>query len=598
LAIEAPWPLSVRYDAKAIALNVDAKGLRRQRIKKVEFFVGEWGVIEVAAPQATHWQPGKLIHALKRSTETSDLPAELEGLLVITETLDEGDVRQGFKVRLPLDDKAKAGADGDAPSTLLAAVGVPPGTPGAPNAGPGMPNAGLGASGPAGGGIGFLAAIAFAFLGGMILNLMPCVLPILSLKILSLAGAREAAAGQDDGTAAVGSAARAVAADQRHHGYAYGAGALVSFAALAVLLIALREAGVALGWGFQFQSPAFVLLMIALFFALGLSLSGVFSIGGSLIGTGGSLAARPGHAGSFFTGMLASIAATPCTAPFMGVAVGYALTRPAYEVFAVLMALGIGFALPVVALSVSGLAARFIPRPGAWMETFKQVLAFPLYATVAWLVWVLSQQAGSDGVLAAGLVLVAVGFGAWLFGADGSSSNGDGAASWWRPVAAAGFVIVAFAAAWPFAQTRDSRALALDGPSGTPAQRASAQQVPADAVAFSRARIEALRREGRPVFVNLTAAWCISCKVNERLVLKSAAFKRGLDARNIAYVVGDWTNQDPEISKLLKAHARAGVPLYLLYPADPSKPAMVLPQLLTTGLVQSYLDKLPAGSRA
>lgn len=358
----------------------------------------------------------------------------------------------------------------------------------------------------------------------------------------------------------------------RSHALAYLGGVLLSFAVLAGLLLALRATGAIFGWGFQFQSPWFVLVMAALFFALGLSLSGVFSFGGALMGAGDSLTQRGGASGSFFTGVLASIAATPCTAPFMGAALGYAMTQPALEATTVVMLLGLGFAAPMTLLSLSGAFARLLPKPGPWMETLKQVLAFPLYASAVWLIWVLSLQTGADGVLAAGVVLVAVGFAAWLIGMTQARRG-------LRYAGSAIVVAAAFALAAPMITTANTAG-------GVAERSASAQDELGEP--FSLARLEELRGEGRPVFVNLTAAWCITCKVNEEVALKSDAFRERLARGNIAYLIGDWTNQDPEISQMLQKFGRAGVPLYLLYAGD-GAPPKVLPQILTEGMVLRHL---------
>ena len=223
---------------------------------------------------------------------------------------------------------------------------------------------------------------------------MPCVFPVLALKALAFAKKAEHGHWQQ--------------------GFAYFGGVFVSFGVIAAFLVAFRESSAALGWGFQFQSPAFVLVLAILFFVMGLSLSGVVSFGAGMMSIGDSLSRRPGNAGYFFTGMLAAIAATPCTAPFMGAAIGYAMTQPPYVLSAVMLGLGLGFAAPVVILSISPALQHILPKPGVWMVTLKQVLAFPLYATSAWLVWVLSIQAGSDGVMAAALAVVGIGFAAWL----------------------------------------------------------------------------------------------------------------------------------------------------------------------------------------
>jgi len=533
----APWPATFDQAADRIMLKVAAPELDQTRITRVAFFPDDWGVVEHAAPQEVSWSANGFELSLKPGELASNGHEKVDGLLVLTEQLGETPVQTGFTISA-----RPAGASQEI------------------SAGP---STGGGASrlidqGPSVTPISIWQAILFAFLGGVILNLMPCVLPILSLKALTLAS---------HGKGATGEAAKS--------GFAYLAGVLVSFAMLAIVLVGLRSAGLALGWGFQFQSPVFVLAMASLFLALGLSLSGVFDIGGSAVGVGDGLTRKAGATGSFFTGVLASIAATPCTAPFMGVAVGYALTRPPLDMVLVLQAMGLGFALPVLALSLSRTARRLLPKPGPWMETLKQILAFPLYATVAWLVWVLSLQTGSDGVFVAGITLTAVAFAAWLLG---SPAGG--------PALRTGLAIAIIAATLAFlspwltsARPPDTRAAGVgtDMAHGEP---------------FSEARVAELRSSGRPVFVNFTAAWCISCKVNEQVALRSEAFRKALANHNAAYLRGDWTNQDESITRVLRAYGRAGVPLYLLYPADPEKEAIVLPQLLTEAIVVRHFAEL------
>lgn len=502
-------------------LSVPAETLSIPANASVTFFADTWGTVKHAAAQTVTRTENGLRIALERGDENKSLD-RLTGLLIVEDPATG--LRKGHAVD----------------ATPVAA----------------LPSLGPVVAAPAG--LSLWHAMVFALLGGLILNLMPCVLPILSLKALSLAGL---------GRGERGKAAR--------HSAAYAAGVLASFAGLAALLVALKRTGDALGWGFQFQSPVFVLAMASLFLALGLSLSGVFRIGAGLAGTGDSLTRLGGSAGSFFTGALATVAATPCTAPFMGAAIGYALARSPVEIFAVLLALGAGFALPMVLLGLSGAATRLLPRPGPWMVTFQQILAFPLYATSAWLVWVLSIQTGSDGVLAAAVVLVAVAFASWIMGRMGN-----------RPVAAAGLALLIAAGTL----TVMSRQLK---PVAAPAATASAAE-DAGGEAFTRARFDALRADGKPVFLNLTAAWCITCKVNERVALSSARFREALDAKGVTYLVGDWTNQDPDITRILTRYDRAGVPLYLLYPARKNAPAEVLPQILTEAFMLERLDALPS----
>ena len=388
---------------------------------------------------------------------------------------------------------------------------------------------------------------------------MPCVFPVLSIKVLGLlrhAGERPSRL--------------------RLHGLAYTAGVLASFLGLAALLIALKDGGAAIGWGFQLQSPLVVAGLAYLLFAMGLSLSGVVHVGGGLAGLGDGLARRAGLSGSFFTGVLATLVATPCTAPFMGSAVGFALTQSAAVALAVFASLGLGLALPFLVLTLWPPALRALPRPGAWMETLKQVLAFPVYATVAWLVWVLAQQVDPRGLLAALIGLVLVGFAAWAWERGRGASPGRSRIA----QACAALAIVAVAA------------LALTLP---PARAVPAAQAVGDGIEpFTQARLDALVKANRPVFIDLTAAWCITCAVNEATSLNTAAVRAAMAERGVTYLKGDWTNQNPEITRLLESHGRSGVPLYLLYTGT-GEP-QVLPQILTEGTVLAALNAVPAAT--
>jgi len=535
--LQVEWPVSAhKAGAEELKLRVDAPSLDAAKIQRVEFFPTEWGLIDHAAPQSLRWYKSGFVLKLKPGELARATPApDLNGILVITERIaEEGVVRNGFRLVTRIQDSA---LDSD---TLGAEVAL--GTNAAPTTS----------------GITIWQAIIFAVLGGVILNVMPCVLPILSLKVMSLAQHSE------------GSPVRG--------GLAYLTGVMVSFAVLAVILLSLKAVGASVGWGFQFQSPMFVLAMIALFFALGLSMSGVFDIGGNIVGIGESLTRRSGLAGSFFTGMLATIAATPCTAPFMGAAVGYALTRSSFETVVVLLALGLGFAAPVVALSSTDAARRVLPKPGPWMEILKQALAFPLYATVAWLAWVLSHQAGSDGVLATGIVLIGIGFTAWIVGRPIGALN--------VRLALAAVIMLGAILLLPNLSATRANVTSL-------ASKTSEAGVDMDgAERFSLATVELHRNEGRAVFVNLTAAWCISCKVNERVALSTKGFKDALSQHNISYLKGDWTNRNEEIAGVLRAFGRAGVPLYLLYPANTAEKPIILPQILTEAIVIQYFASL------
>jgi thiol:disulfide interchange protein/DsbC/DsbD-like thiol-disulfide interchange protein len=529
-----PWAAKFDIRGERVTIRIDDLAQQLPQKAKFHFFPLEWGLVSHAARQQASFEKGALVLGLARGDFAGEKkPASLDGVLAVeTQAADGSVARHGYSF-----------SAGPSETPIAAPAAIPPATAGSP------------------GGLSLIVALGFAFLGGLILNLMPCVFPVLSLKALSLA--------KDAGNAEV----------RRTKGFVYLAGVLASFALIALVLVVLRGGGGAIGWGMQFQSPAFVLAMMALFLALALNLSGAFTLGGTVAGLGDSLTRRSGLSGYFFTGVLATVVATPCTAPFMGAAMGYAFTQPAPTVFAVLLALGFGFALPIVLLSLSPGLGRWLPKPGAWMETFKQLMAFPLYATVAWLLWVLTIQQGSDGVLAASVTLIGVAFAVWLFGRSPEAGQG-------RSAAAALIALLAIGAGiWSMPQ----------GASDKPVVASNAQkQRGPKAEPFTQARLSELLGQNKPVFVNLTAAWCITCKVNERVALRSERIAKAFSDRDISYLVGDWTNGNPEITELLKAHGRVGVPLYLLYSGKPGEAPEILPQLLTESIVLDQLANLPS----
>ena len=446
---------------------------------------------------------------------------------------------------------------------------------------------GAGAS-ASGAGLTLAIAAAFGVVGGLILNLMPCVFPVIGLKVLGFAGH----AGADRRAA-------------RRGALAFAAGVLASFWVLAALLVGLREAGQAVGWGFQLQSPPFVAAMALLFVAIGLNLAGVFEFGLRLTQLGGAeagAAGRGGPAGSFASGVLAVLVATPCTAPFMGSALGYTLGRPAVEVFTVFAAIAIGMALPYVVLGFNPGALRWLPRPGRWMESFRQLLAFPMFATVAWLAWVLGLQAGVDAVLALAMGAVLVAMAAWLYGRFVQAPGGS------RRALAGVFALSSLAAglwlAWPADDAvapsgatgagSAAPATALPGaiPGASPVGEAGggAQPAPSWGV-WSVAEVERARVAGRPVFVDFTAAWCVSCQANKKLVLERASVAAEMERLGVLRLRADWTQRDPAITTALASHGRNGVPLYLLYLPGEAQPR-VLPEILTVGLVLGELSRL------
>jgi thiol:disulfide interchange protein len=401
----------------------------------------------------------------------------------------------------------------------------------------------IGSGTPAGSGS-LLYMLLLAFIGGSILNLMPCVFPVLTLKVLSFANSAEHA---------------------RHvHGWFYAAGVVSCFVLIALLLISLQQAGAAVGWGFQLQSPRFVALLAYLFFAMGLALSGVIEIGAGMMGAGGKLAERGGYSGSFFTGVLATVVASPCTAPFMGTALGFAITQPGPVALTVFAALGCGMAAPMVLLSYSKTLRERMPRPGAWMETFKQVLAFPLYATAIWLLWVSGRQTSvsSMAILLCGMLLLALGLWLWRY------------RPWGRVMAVAALV----GALLVIPST------ALDRPATSPAS--SGEQL------SSQQQLSQFLEQGLPVFVNVTADWCITCIANERTSLSNEGVKQAMAAKNMQYLVIDWTNYDETIAAFLARFGRNGVPLYLVYNGNPGEQPKILPQLLTPGLLIDAIEEI------
>ena len=488
-----------------------------QRETQAEFFPEDQNILDNPSPQTVTPTPNGLILDLKKDANLTASPVQLRGVLEL------------------------AGSRNYEIAALPGTVTPPPMT--------------IGYSVSA-----FARIIGLAFLGGLLLNLMPCVFPVLFLKGLALV---------NSGT------------EERHklraHGFVYTAGILVSFWVLVGLLLGLRAAGATLGWGFQFQSPIFLFLMAAVLFFLGLSLAGQFEIGLTLTSAGGSLAAKQGYAGSFFTGVLAVVVATPCTAPFMGVAIGYALSAPAAVTFAVFTALALGLAAPYVALTLQPAWTRLLPRPGAWMDVLKQAVSIPIFATVVWLAWVLAQAYGAAllaALLASFLLLAIAG---WFLGRCPAKR--------WATTVVAIILLAVAVGSIEAAREFESVLAPTGSPSGESAARGSWQPWSADAVSRSLAA-------GQPVFVDFTASWCLTCQVNERVALDRPEVTQAFQSRNVVLLRADWTRQDPAITETLSALGRSGVPVYALYAPGQSEPQL-LPQVLTPGIVLDAVAKLP-----
>jgi len=404
-------------------------------------------------------------------------------------------------------------------------------------------------------------ATGLAFLGGLLLNLMPCVFPVLFLKGLALVNSGNEEKHQ-----------------LRTHGFVYAAGILVSFWVLVGALLGLRAAGATLGWGFQFQSPVFLSLMAGLLFFLGLSLAGQFEIGLTLTSAGGSLAQKQGYTGSFFTGVLAVVVATPCTAPFMGAAIGYALAQSPAVTFAVFTALALGLAAPYVALTLQPAWTRLLPKPGAWMEVLRQAVSVPIFITVIWLAWSLISAYGAGllwSLLGSLLMLAIAG---WFLG--------RWPAKRWSTAVAALIVLVVIAAS----VLAPKKLAAAPETSTITVQQGGWQPWSAQAVSNYQA-------QGRPVFVDFTANWCLSCQVNERVALQQPQVQQAFKDANVALLKADWTRNDDAITQALASMGRSGVPAYALYVPGQSEPQL-LPEALTPGIVTDALAKLPKTTAA
>lgn len=508
----SPWPIhyalgaDLRIYVRAPALSGSA------RPTDVQFFPDNSGSITDAAPQGFGFAKDGIVLRLKPGGKTAALKM-LEGVLVLTSS------------------------DGSVQALQVKAV---PGV---------VPEASTSSD------LSLWLALLFAALGGLILNIMPCVLPVLAMKALALA-----------------SHAGADRAHARAESFSYSFGAVFSFVAFGLAVVALRAGGTAIGWGFQLQEPVIVAVLALLMFAVGLNLSGVFEI--QPISVGDSLARKGGLLGAFFTGVLAVAVAAPCTAPFMATAIGYGFTQSPIVVLAVFSALGLGFALPFLLLGLWPAMHRILPKPGAWMGRLKKILALPMYAAAGWLVWVLAQQVDRTALIAAFAALAAAGVALWLWGAMQMGA---------RCLQLAGTVVIVLLVGGAV------YALSIVAAARPPAPVAAAAHAGMKSEPYTPARLAALRKAGRPVFVDATASWCITCLVNEEAALSRPAVHAAFKDKKIALLVADWTNRNPQITALLEAHGREGVPLYLYYAPGAADPK-VLPQILTESEVLKALN--------
>jgi len=527
------WTAEASVSGDEITLELTTDAFDLPDYSEIIYFANKEGEIENAAKPSFHQEGQTVYITMQKSGYKSDDVSRIWGLVYNADGWDDSGEIKAITVDLDLTDEAVASIAGT--DTALSVFSLQ-----------------------------FLIILSFAFVGGLILNLMPCVFPILSIKVMNFMQM----SGHNPG-------------EVKKHGFVFGAGVILSFLLLAGLLLLLRAGGQELGWGFQLQTPAFIAFMTFLMFGLGLSLMGVFEIGNSLINVAGKAGTGKGLKGSFFSGILATILATPCTAPFMGTALGVAITLPASTALMIFAMLGIGMAAPYVLLSSFPALMKYLPKPGAWMETFKQAMAFPLFATAIWLIWVFGQQAGVDGLvnLLIGLLLLSLGI--WIIHRWNRYKISTSGRVISRSIATVlivgGFLFSA--STEPATFDRESGSVDGYGIAWEP---------------FSNQLVDEYRGEGRNVFIDFTAAWCITCKANERVIFSSNRVKDRFEELGFVMVKADWTNRNPEITRALESFGRNGVPLYVIYSEALDEP-MILPELLTPGIVLNALENITSG---
>ncbi len=545
----APAATSARIQNGRLLITLGREwGATLPQINSLAFFPYDDGSIEYAAPQTLTRSKDAVELALKVGYQPPQ-GGTLRGVLLATEQSGNDVISVPMEIAATLTGAAAAGKPGAAATASTAANAASGADTAAPEAPHSLPS-----------------LLLFAILGGLILNLMPCVFPVLSIKAIGMV-----------------EQAKKHPAAVRAKGLMFAAGVISSMLTLAAVLLALRAGGEQIGWGFQLQSPLFVTFMVYLLLAVGLNLSGVFEVGGGLAGVGDGLTHGDNYRASFFTGVLTTLVATPCTAPFMAAAVGAALTQPPTTALAIFAALGVGLSLPYLLISFAPWTRRALPKPGAWMDTLKQIFAFPMYASAAWLLWVLAQQASALGLGAALAGAILIGLAAWAYQKSKMTSSGGRVTALLTAVAA---VLLALLLPVKYAGVANA------APAGAAAASSSQESTwqPYDA-----ARVAELTAAGKPLLINFTASWCLTCLVNERNAFADSAVEEIFRGKGVTLMKGDWTNRDPAITKALAAFHRAGVPLYLVYNSKAgSTEPVVLPQLLTAGIVRDAFAALPA----
>lgn len=533
------WKVETTISNSMVLLHATPPDWYRDDLGNVEFFPYNGFLIDHVSPQKMERTKTGYLLTMKQSEFFSEKPKYITGVLVSREGWRGASSEQTLAVN--------AGYVDELPAVLAASV---------------IPNSSDLVSG-------LWQALVFALIGGLILNLMPCVFPVLSIKIL---GFIDQAGENPEKT--------------RRHGLYFTAGVLVSFLVLASILIGLRTGGEQLGWGFQLQSPTFIVIISVIIFMFGLSLFGVFEIGTTLVGLGGKMDSRTGFGGSFLSGVLATVVATPCTAPFMGVALGYALTQSTVQALMIFGFMGLGMALPYLTISSVPSLLKYVPKPGAWMESFKQFMGFLMMVTVVWLVWVLNLQTGPNLVAIVMVLLVIIGIASWILGRWGSITAPNRS----RVIARASAAVITLVS-MTIVLTEVPASSSSEGKTIPSEKNIDVTWRP-----FSQKLVDNLRDLGKPVFVNFTAAWCLSCQVNKRVALNDSRVIEQFEKLDVVLVQADWTSRNSEITRALANFGRNSVPLYVLYTGVPGADPEILPELITPNLVLDALEKVEAGS--
>ncbi|KAF0247616.1 MAG: Thiol:disulfide interchange protein [bacterium] len=540
------WQFSAATNKDQILIKAVPPPNFKGDVSKLAFFPFEGGVIEHSSPQNFKKTASDYSLEIKRAADSTEAVKNLKGVMVSSGFWKESSQEKALAISVVVAGDIAVLNNGDN-ATSTSATTTPPTNPNQLSS--------------------LWVAIAFSFIGGLILNLMPCVLPVLSIKVLGFV-----------------KQAREDSSKTWQHGMIFTLGVVLSFWALGGSLMLLRAGGEKLGWGFQLQSPIFLVFLAALFFLFGLNLFGVFEVGTSLMGVGQESMNKSGLVGSFASGALATLVATPCTAPFMGSALGFAMTQPLWASMLIFSAVAIGMSSPYLLLSFMPSLLKFVPRPGAWMETFKQFMGFLLMATVVWLVSVLGQQVGIYVVTNLLISLIVMAIGAWVLGRWGTLVNSNRS----RRIAQATMIIlVATSLTYAISSARNDAV--------APGKVAVNNKDGIDWQAFSPKLVEDLRAQGKPIFLDFTAAWCLSCKVNEKVTFSNQEIKDQITKLGIVAVKADWTSRDETITKALEGFGRSGVPLYVLYNPKEKEPT-ILPEVITPDIVLNAFKKLQEGT--